>query len=301
MISLAVRSLRHRATAFTATFVSIFLATALIGSFATVFETSRGPMSAVDRDTLSTMGLVVGAWGTAIALFSLASTLAITVRQRDVEIATLRTLGSTPRQARRMIRVETLLVAVVGSALGAVVAWFCGPCAPGPGPWGRPGRRHRHLRRRGRLGRRHRAGRRRHQPRGRHHRLASRHQRPGASGPHQRPLRLRPDAVVAGARCPAPDRGTASRWRSSRSPWSANSEDPMAAMATSGSSCILVGLGLALLAPTLLRWSSALTGPLVGRLGSPATLLPTTLPGARICSPVSSLRSSSSPPPVSAS
>ncbi len=42
MIGLALRSLRFRATAFTATFLSILLGTALIGSFATLVETSTG-------------------------------------------------------------------------------------------------------------------------------------------------------------------------------------------------------------------------------------------------------------------
>ena len=41
-------------------------------------------------------------------LFSVASTLGITVRQREVEIGLLRTVGATPRQARRLVRAETL-------------------------------------------------------------------------------------------------------------------------------------------------------------------------------------------------
>ena len=39
----------------------------------------------------------------------------------------------------------------------------------------------------------------------------------------------------------------------------ADSSDPYAAMQTSGSSSILVGLGLALLAPLLLRWGAVAT------------------------------------------
>ena len=45
MTGLAWASLRHRATAFTATFVSVLLGTALIGSFATLVETATGPVS----------------------------------------------------------------------------------------------------------------------------------------------------------------------------------------------------------------------------------------------------------------
>ena len=46
MTGLALRSLRHRAPPSLATFVSILLGTALIGSFATLVETATGPISA---------------------------------------------------------------------------------------------------------------------------------------------------------------------------------------------------------------------------------------------------------------
>jgi putative ABC transport system permease protein len=48
----------------------------------------------------------------------------------------------------------------------------------------------------------------------------------------------------------------------------AHQDDPYAAMSTSGSSSILVGVGLAVLAPALLRWLSGLCTPAVGRLGA---------------------------------
>jgi putative ABC transport system permease protein len=123
VIRLALRSLRFRRASFIAAFVSVVLSTALIGSFATLVAAagSKG-ISGSDRTTLLTMGAVVGSWGALIALFSLTSTLGITVRQRDTEIGLLRTIGSTPRQARRMIRSETFVLAALGSAVGAAVA-----------------------------------------------------------------------------------------------------------------------------------------------------------------------------------
>lgn len=123
MTGLALRSLRYRMTSFTATFLTVVLGTALIGSFATLTETAFSDgVSKADQEALTIMGLVVGGWGALIVLFSLASTLSVAVRQRDVEIALLRTVGTTPRQARKMIRTETLLVSVVGSLLGVVIA-----------------------------------------------------------------------------------------------------------------------------------------------------------------------------------
>ncbi len=59
---------------------------------------------------------VVGGWGSLIVLFSVVSTVGITVTQREVEIGLLRTIGATPRQAKRLVRAETFLVALVASA-----------------------------------------------------------------------------------------------------------------------------------------------------------------------------------------
>ncbi|MDT0202281.1 FtsX-like permease family protein [Nocardioides sp. AE5] len=266
MIGLALRSLRHRAPAFTATFLSVLAGTALIGSFATLFETSLGPVSKEDQEILFIMGAVVGAWGSLIVLFSLASTLGIAVGQRDTEIATLRTIGATPGQARRMIRTETLLVALVASTLGAGIAWVGG---------------------RGLLAMIREAG------------MVS-DSVAFAGGP----LALGSTvalvtvtsvlaATIAGRRAtsgPARLAMVDAASGAGRMRWwrilaavvlvgygvvmamitvfiTADSDDPYAAMQTAGSSSILVGVGLAVLAPTLLRWTAVTLRPLVGRFG----------------------------------
>ncbi|OJF14871.1 ABC transporter permease [Couchioplanes caeruleus] len=122
MTGLALASLRHRATASTATFLAILLGTALMGSFASLFAAAAGPVSEPDREALITMGSVVGGWGSLIVLFAVISTVGITATQREVEIGVLRTIGATPRQARRLIRAETLVVALVASGAGALLA-----------------------------------------------------------------------------------------------------------------------------------------------------------------------------------
>ncbi|WP_164519652.1 FtsX-like permease family protein [Nocardioides ferulae] len=126
MIGLALRSVRHRADAFAATFVTLLLGTTLMGSFATLAETATGPVSELDAETLTVMGLVVGAWGTVIVLFATASTVGIAVGQRTTEVATLRTIGATPRQARRLVRLETLTVALAAALGGAALAGIGG-------------------------------------------------------------------------------------------------------------------------------------------------------------------------------
>lgn len=124
---LALASLRHRRTAFAATFLSVLLGAALIGAFATLAETATGPgLSDADEQSLTIMGIVVGAWGSLIVLFSVASTLAITVRQRAEEIGLLRVVGATPRQARRLVLTEVSVVASVAALLGAALAWPAG-------------------------------------------------------------------------------------------------------------------------------------------------------------------------------
>lgn len=122
MSRLAWQSLRHRPVAFVATFLAVLLGTALIGSFATLVETATGPVTAAEAETLMTMGAVVGGWGAVIVLFSVASTAGVVVRQRAAEIGLLRTVGATPRQARRLVRAEVLLVSMAAAIAGAAVA-----------------------------------------------------------------------------------------------------------------------------------------------------------------------------------
>jgi putative ABC transport system permease protein len=265
---LAVRSLRHRATAFTATFLAIFLGSALIGSFATLTETGTGPVSDADAESLFIMGLVVGGWGSAIVLFSVASTVGITVTRRATELGLLRTIGGSPRQVRRLVRSETLLVAALASALGAVVAYAggAGLLALLRGP------------------------------------MVDESVAYGATPASVGIAALGVLAVSMGAAAVAGRRATRGPVRlvladaaadSSRIRWwrvlaalvlvgygvvmavitvtvTADSEDPYAAMQTSGAAAIMVGVGLAALAPLWIRLAAALLP--VSRLRAPAHL-----------------------------
>ena len=209
------------------------------------------------------MGAVVGGWGALIVLFSVASTMGITVRQRAAEIGLLRTIGGTPRQARRLIRAEALVVTAVAAAAGAALAW--------PG-----GRALLAMLRSGGMvaddvayggG------------------LASL----GATAAGV-VLTAMLAAGIAGRRAvrgPATLVLSEGRAQSGRMRWwrvaagllmvayavglgvvtitvTADDPDPYAAMQTSGSASILVGLGLATLAPVLLRWMATLLRPALG-------------------------------------
>jgi putative ABC transport system permease protein len=73
--------------------------------------------SMLNRDgVLSGLGVLAGL-GTFVAIFVISSAFALSVQQRHRELALLRAIGATPRQVRRMIAAEALVIAVVGTIL----------------------------------------------------------------------------------------------------------------------------------------------------------------------------------------
>ncbi|MFC7530989.1 FtsX-like permease family protein [Actinoplanes sp. GCM10030250] len=83
-----------------------------------------------DRDALIAMNALLGTAGgvtTFVSVFVVASTFAFAVAQRRREIGLLRTAGATPRQVRRMMFLEALLVGVVASAAGCVLGSYGAP------------------------------------------------------------------------------------------------------------------------------------------------------------------------------
>ncbi len=264
--SLAWRSLRHRPAAATATFLAVLLGTLLIGSFATLTESSFAARG-TDAETLVVMGAVVGGWGALIVLFSVASTVGITTTQRAGEIGLLRTIGATPRQARRLVLRETAVVALLAALAGAMLAAVAGRALLA-------------LIRSGGLVS-----------------DAARYDAGPASLGAAALLVLAASAAATTIAARRATRGPAGvlareasaaagrmrRWRVAAGlllvsyglvmavvtvTVTAHDDDPYAAMSTSGSSSILVGVGLAVLAPLLLRLLAAPAAPVVGRAGA---------------------------------
>jgi putative ABC transport system permease protein len=97
---------------------------ATVAGVATYTGDDRGDAEFLDVD--STRGFLVGLAAsfiggmTIIVMFVVASTLALSIRQRRRELALLRAIAATPRQIRKMIGTEALLVSVVGAVLGVV-------------------------------------------------------------------------------------------------------------------------------------------------------------------------------------
>ncbi|MGW1555343.1 FtsX-like permease family protein [Streptomyces sp. NPDC002144] len=89
------------------------------------------PALAEARETLTGIGGSFGGVATMVAVFTVAGTVALAVGQRAREFALLRAIGTTPRQIRRTIATETLLVAPLAGALGclpgtALAHWWFG-------------------------------------------------------------------------------------------------------------------------------------------------------------------------------
>ena len=70
------------------------------------------------RTTLIPVTAAFGGLAVFIAIFVVASTLGLSIQQREREIALLRAVAATPGQIRRMIAWEAVIVALVGSAAG---------------------------------------------------------------------------------------------------------------------------------------------------------------------------------------
>lgn len=83
------------------------------------------------KELLIGLGGSFGGVAAMVAVFTAAGTVALSVGQRSREFALLRAIGATPRQLRRTIATESLLVAPLAGALGclpgfALAHWWFG-------------------------------------------------------------------------------------------------------------------------------------------------------------------------------
>jgi putative ABC transport system permease protein len=70
------------------------------------------------RTTLIPVTAAFGGLAMFIAMFVVASTMGLSIQQREREIALLRAIAATPRQVRRMIGWEAVIIGLLGSAAG---------------------------------------------------------------------------------------------------------------------------------------------------------------------------------------
>jgi putative ABC transport system permease protein len=127
MTRLALSGLRHRTGAFVATFLSSALGAAILMTFAAMTDTAGGAgMDAASQESLVTMTGVAGGWCLLIVVFAVSSTMSLSVRQRSREMGVLRNAGATPGQIRRMIIGEAMVVALAAAAVAVPIGLFLG-------------------------------------------------------------------------------------------------------------------------------------------------------------------------------
>ncbi|MFE4414964.1 FtsX-like permease family protein [Streptomyces sp. NPDC056821] len=88
----------------------------------------RGPVEFIDagkaRVSLISLGGAMGGTSLLVALLVVAGTFALSIQQRARELALLRAVGATPRQLRRMVGREALVVGLLAGPPGAVAGLF---------------------------------------------------------------------------------------------------------------------------------------------------------------------------------
>jgi putative ABC transport system permease protein len=78
------------------------------------------PEALLRGENLIVLSAISGGMGILVAMFVVAGTLALSIQQRQRELALLRAIGTTPRQLRRMVIGEALVVALLATAVAIV-------------------------------------------------------------------------------------------------------------------------------------------------------------------------------------
>ncbi|WP_426368896.1 FtsX-like permease family protein [Streptomyces sp. E-08] len=131
MVLLALGQLRRRPAAFAGLAVALLLLVATTTLFGSLFATQVTADQAVRATPVAGPGLMViaGAFGeiaVLVAFFVVVNAIGFALRRQHRELALLRTIAATPRQVRRLVRVQILVtalaVAVPGALAGAYAA-----------------------------------------------------------------------------------------------------------------------------------------------------------------------------------
>ncbi|MEV6674803.1 FtsX-like permease family protein [Streptomyces sp. NPDC051162] len=102
-----------------------------VGGKATVYTGERRglaelPGTMASQTTVTILAAIFGSWAVLIVMFGVASTLGLSLQQRQHEMALLRAIGTTSRQVRRMILGETAVLSVLATALAILPGQLLG-------------------------------------------------------------------------------------------------------------------------------------------------------------------------------
>ncbi len=127
MVALALRTLRHRAGGSAASFLALLFGATVLMAFASMLDVAiAGDARGSARETLVLMATVVGGWGLMLVVLAVVSTLTLAVRQRAAETALLKSLGATPARLARAIVGEAAVLALLAGALAVVPGVLAG-------------------------------------------------------------------------------------------------------------------------------------------------------------------------------
>jgi putative ABC transport system permease protein len=84
------------------------------------------PEARADSETLVALSAVFGGIAIMVAMLVVAGTLGLSIQLRQRELSLLRAVGATPKQVRRLILGETMIVSVLAMALGLVPGRYLG-------------------------------------------------------------------------------------------------------------------------------------------------------------------------------
>jgi putative ABC transport system permease protein len=129
VVTLALRSFVHHRSAALATALVSFVGMLLVTAMAALLGTGLAPTTtAADAPFLTQFPLIMGGWVVAIVLFAMVSTIGVTLAGRRGELAGLQLVGATPRQLQTMVAAETFVLsavaAVPGTACGYLLGWL---------------------------------------------------------------------------------------------------------------------------------------------------------------------------------
>jgi putative ABC transport system permease protein len=138
LLDVSRHTVRRGWSSYVGSFVALFFGVTLIGLTvemitavnrygSTVPPNDTETLAALD-DLNSMLGVMSGFAGF-MAIFVVASTFSFVVSSRRRELGLLRLIGCTPRQVRRMIRGESLIVAGLASLAGCMFAHLIAPLA----------------------------------------------------------------------------------------------------------------------------------------------------------------------------
>ncbi|WP_181793998.1 ABC transporter permease, partial [Streptomyces sp. WELS2] len=127
MIPVALGQMRRCPAAFAGLACALFLAIATVTLFGSLFAADvTAPASARRAATGPGVAVIAGAFGeiaVLVAFFVVADASGFALRRQHRELALLRTIAATPRQARRLVRGQVVATALSVTLPGWVVGW----------------------------------------------------------------------------------------------------------------------------------------------------------------------------------